>query len=282
MRNLMAILAVIVILLVSVVPVTAGQTEQDIVAKYLRKAKEKQTRHLSWLSGHFGMNRINRENDYNAFATYQSNLISNGSIEWLGEAKSFGIDAGFVFAERFGWSLGGEYWMKMGTNQSGSFDYSPGGTSMTIENLKSEIQVWGVTAGLQYFVMNPPSVVRHLTRPSVRVGASVGFYQASWDLFKEYQNLNLATSTPENTNITYKGTGVGFSANLGGDYPLGWNGLVLGADIGYLMLNFKNVSWYNAQDQEIVATYNGTPEGRVNLDLSGVRGRVEIKRFFSW
>ena len=131
-------------------------------------------------------------------------------------------------------------------------------------------------------MFNPPTVNEQLTKPAVRLGGSVGYYQASWDLWQDYQNLNLATSESEPTNITYKGTGVGFMVNLGGDYPLKWNGLVVGADIGYLMLNFKNVSWYNSQDEEVVATLDGTSAGRVNLDLSGVKGRFEIKRFFSW
>lgn len=283
MRNLMAIIAVFIMLICSVAPAFAGQNERDIVDRYLQRVKQKHTSRLGWISGHFSMNRINRQNDYNAFATNQSSYITDGSLEWLGEAKSFGFDAGLVFAEKIGWSIGGEYWLKMGDNKSGSFDYSPpGGTPVTIENLKSEIQVWGITTGVQYFVFNAPTVNDQLTKPAIRLGGTVGYYQASWDLWTEYQNLNLATSASEETNITYKGTGVGFTVNLGGDYPLKWNGLVIGADVSYLMLNFKNVSWYNGQDEEVVATYDGTEAGRVNLDLSGVRGRFEIKRFFSW
>jgi hypothetical protein len=52
--------------------------------------------------------------------------------------------------------------------------------------------------------------------------------------------------------------------------------------VSYLYLNFTNVSWYNSQDQEIIATVDGTEDGRVDLDFSGVRGKVEIKRYFSW
>lgn len=283
MRTLLAIFAVFVILIGSVAPVFAGDTERDIVDRYLQRVKQKHTSRLSWISGHFAMNRINRQNDYNAFATNQSSYIEGGSLEWLGEAKSFGLDAGLIFAEKIGWSIGGEYWLKMGENKSGPFDYTPpGGSATTISNLKSEIQVWGITTGVQYFVFNPPTVNEQLTKLAVRIGGAVGYYQASWDLWENYQNLNLATSAPEETNITYKGTGVGFSVNLGGDYPVKWNGLVIGADISYLKLNFKNISWYNGQDEEVVATVGGVDDPRVNLDMSGIRGRFEIKRFFSW
>lgn len=282
MRSVMATIAVL-LLLVGSAPVFAGQTERDIVDRFLARAQKKQTHHLSWVAGNFGMNRINRQNDYNAFASYQSSNFDNGSLEWVGEATSFGLDFGLVFAQKIGWSIGGEYWLKMGENKTGSFDYNPpDGAAVTISNLKSEIQVWGVTTGLQYYVFNRPTATEQLTKLAVRIGGSVGYYQASWDLWPEYQNLNLATSTPEATNITYKGSGPGFMVNIGGDYPLQWNGMVIGADIGYMMLNFKNVSWYNSQDEEVVATFDGTPDGRVDLDLSGVKGRIEIKRFFSW
>ena len=281
MRNLMAKIAVFVLLISLATPAFAGEEERDIVERYLKRAKEKHTSKLSWFSGHFAINRINRQNDYNAFASNESGNISDGSLEWLGEVKSFGLEAGLLFAKNIGWSISGEYWLKMGENKSGSFEYTPpNGTPITIDNLKSEIQVWGIATGVQYFVFNPPTVNDQLTKPALRIGGTVGYYQASWDLWEEYQDLNLATSSTDPNSTTYKGTGVGFSVNLGGDYPLKWKGLVVGADIGYLMLNFKNVSWYNSQDEEVVATIDGT--NRVNLDLSGIKGRFEIKRFFSW
>ena len=43
-----------------------------------------------------------------------------------------------------------------------------------------------------------------------------------------------------------------------------------------------NMAWYNLQDQEIIATWNGVESGRVDLDMSGFRGKFEIRRYFSW
>ena len=53
-------------------------------------------------------------------------------------------------------------------------------------------------------------------------------------------------------------------------------------DANYLYLNFGNVAAYNSSDQEIVATYSGEEDGRVDLGMSGFRGKVELKRYFSW
>ena len=75
---------------------------------------------------------------------------------------------------------------------------------------------------------------------------------------------------------------MGFGVFTGIDYPLGIFDLAVGVDVGYLYLNFANVAWYNSQDEEVIATYTGDRDGRVDLDMSGVRGKVEIKRFFSW
>ena len=57
MRSVMAAIAVL-LLLVGSAPVFAGQTERDIVDRFLSRAQKKHTHHLSWVAGNFGMNRI--------------------------------------------------------------------------------------------------------------------------------------------------------------------------------------------------------------------------------
>jgi hypothetical protein len=52
--------------------------------------------------------------------------------------------------------------------------------------------------------------------------------------------------------------------------------------MNYLHLNFKNIAWYNTNGEEIVVSLNGTEDGRVDLGLSGFRGRIELKRYFNW
>jgi len=257
-------------------------SEQEIVDRYMKMTKDKQITKVSWLSAHFEVNRINRHNDYNAFATNESAKFTGTSIPWLGEVKSFGLNTGLVFRERFAWSIGGEYWLKHGVNESGTYTYNAGGLAVEVDDFKSEISVWGISTGLQYYPFNHPTPTESLQKLSFRIGGSVGYYHASWSLWSAYQSINLSTSETEAENIAFTGSAPGFAAVMGLDYPLGWNGFAIGMETSYLHLNLGNVAWYNSNDEEIVATYNGTTDGRVDLNLSGVRARIEIKRFFSW
>ncbi|MFQ6007655.1 MAG: hypothetical protein ACE5K8_01760 [Candidatus Zixiibacteriota bacterium] len=278
-----AVMAVVALGVASVPMMSAADTEQDIVNRYLKKAEAKHITRISWISANFTFNRINRNNDYNRFANYTSEHFSNTSIPWLGDGKSFGIDLGVVFRERLSWSVGGEYWLKLGINRNGSFDYNPpGGTPTVVTNLVSEVRVFGVSSSIQCYLYNPPTAQELLNGPAVRIIGSVGYYQASWDVWNEYQNLNLATSAPTADNTTFKGSAPGISFGVGIDYPLRMANLALGLDFSYMHLNFNNVAWYNSLNQEIIATYDDSPEGRVDLSLSGFRGKVEIKRFFKW
>ena len=90
------------------------------------------------------------------------------------------------------------------------------------------------------------------------------------------------SSASESENSTFEGNAPGFTLGLGGEIPLNVLNLSLGADFGYLYLNFTNIAWYNAQDEEIIVTYTGDQDGRVDLDLSGFRGKVELKRYFAF
>ena len=258
--------------------------EQELIDKYLKKTKntEEKSKKLYWVSGHYAMNRINRNNNYNDFATYQSSLFSNTDMNWLNTGTSFGLEFGWMAAKKFSWTMGGEYWMPLGETQVGTFDYNPPSGSTTVTELKSEIKVYGISTGVQYYLMNAPTVTERLIKPAVRIGVGAGYYQVKWDLWDQYENLNLSTAAPSPINSTYRDNTLGFSFNLGAEYPIKAGGLALGVDLNYLYLNFKNVSWYNAQDQEIVATTSSDPNSRVVLGLSGVRAKVELKKFFSW
>ncbi len=280
MRRIIALTTVAVLVCMMFGNVLAQDTEQDIVNRYLQMGKEKYTQKIGWASATFGMDRINRNNDYNTFATRESQNLEGAGLNWLDMGTSLGVEFGMVFNRRIAWHVGGEYWMKMGDDIAGNPVYLP--TSTEIENPKSEIKVYGITTGVQYYLVNPPDTKNRLSRIAVRAGGTLGYYFANWDLWDQYQNLNLSTSAADEENTTYKGSAPGFSFNLGADYPLKFWDLAIGAEMGYLYLNFNNVAWYNSQDEEIVASYDGTPDGRVDLAFSGVKGKIEIKRFFSW
>lgn len=263
--------------------VQAQETEQDIVNRYLQKAVTKHTQKAGWASINVSMDRINRQNDYNDFATIESQDLSSGTFGWIEQGFSIGADFGMIIKERFAWSLGGEYWLKMGDELPANADYyiQSSGTTVTA-NPKSEVTLYGASTSLYYYVFNPPKPVNHLSGLSLRVGGTVGFYGVSWDLWPEYENLNLSTSEPVNSNAQFKDNAPGFSFGVGVEYPLNFWDLAISTDASYLYLNFNQVSWYNSQDEEIVASIDGSEDGRVDLDFSGVRGKVEIKKFFSW
>jgi len=281
MRFKKFIMAIILLTLITPILLQAQDTEQEMVDKFLQRTTAKHISKTGWVSVNFTVNRINRHNDYNSFTTLVSNEINNGDFNWLNTAQSFGIDMGIVFKDRWAWSLGGEYWLKMSEELDGSFNYLA--TGGTIENPSSDIQVYGIYTSIQYYFFNNPHKVDHITGLALRVGSTVGYYEAKWDLWPEYENLNLTTGTPSATeNTTFKGTAPGLTINMGFDYPLNVFGMVLGADFSYMYLNFNNVAWYNSSDEEIIVSTTGTPEGRVDLGLSGFRAKFEVKRFFSF
>ena len=283
MRCFRTVITVLLVTLICGISAYAQTSEQEIINRYLNKKKKIQTKKLGWISGSFSLDRINRDNDYNKFANYSSNQFSNTSLSWLGQAKSFGVDFGIVVKERIALSVNGEYWLKLGENQTGAFVYTPPDrTGGTIEEVKSEVEVWGISAAVQYYLWNRPTLLNKLDKMTFRVGGSVGYYEAKWNLWPEYQNLNLSTATYEDNNTTYKGTAPGIAGFVGVDYPLNFLGMSLGVDFGYMYLNFKNIAWYNSADEEIVVTYNNSEDSRVDLGLSGFRGKVELKRFFTW
>ena len=277
-KTLLLLTSVLVLLASSVV--TATDAEEEFINKFMSRLEKKHTTKVTWISGSFSINRINRDNDYNKFANYETVNFTDGAVSWLGEAPIMGLDFGMVFSKRFAWRLSGEYWMPMGETLEGTYFYEPTGTY--IENPTTEVKVYGITTGLDYYLMNPPKVTGELNDLAIRAGVGVGFYKASWDVWEEYQNLNLATDMSDGSTASFEDQGVGFSMHLGVDYPTRIFNLVLGVDLGYLYLNLDNVAYYNSHDEEIIASYSGDADGRVDLGLSGVKGKIEIKHFFSW
>jgi hypothetical protein len=283
MRLVSFLVALTLICCLGIDSVQAQLTEQEIVNSYLQKTVAKHTRKLGWASVNFTADRINRHNDYNDFTIFESQKLASGEFDWIRQGYTIGADFGFMVRKKIGWSIGGEYWLKMGQTLAEGDSYLQLSTGTQVSaDPKSEIQVYGITTSLHYFLVNPPSPTQQLSGLSIRANGSVGYYAASWDLWAEYENLNLSTAEPAQANTTFKGSAPGFSIGLGMDYPLNLWGLGLGFDMNYLHLNFTNVAWYNTAGEEIVASLDGTQDTRVDLSFSGVRGKIELKRYFSW
>ena len=284
MRFLNLVIVLLVLLFAFSIVSADTNAEQELLDKYLKKInKVDDFKKLGWLSATFQLDRINRNNNYNDFTNYESQNFSNTNLSWLNTASSFGLEVGMIFNDKIAFSLGGEYWLKFGENQSGSFDYTnSSGANITVTDLKSEMSIWGINTSISYYLSNPPTITNHIDALAWKVVGLVGYYQVNWDLWDGYQTTNLTTATYSNSNVTHKGSAPGFSLGMGLDYPLNIIGLNAGLDFSYFYLNFKNVAWYNTLDQEIVATYTTSPDSRVNLDFSGFRGKFELKRYFSW
>lgn len=261
----------------------ANDKEQELINQFLKKTESKHIQKLSWMAVGFSIDRVNRNNNYNSFANSLNTQLDGGKFSWMGNAKAFSAEFGAFVKNRLAWSVGGEYWLKVGQTLNGNITYSPvGGTPSVLTNPISEIKTLGFFTSLSYYVKNAPKPAQPSNGLSAYVGGSVGYYQVSWDLFPEYQNLNLSTAAPDGANTTFKGSAPGFSANVGVEYPIRFGGLVLSGEASYLHLNFTNVAWYNSVDQEVVATYAGSTASRVDIALSGIRGKINLKKYFSW
>jgi len=267
-------------LLLASTAVGSTDSEEEIMQRYLTKVRKKHTTRVTWISGYFSLDRIDRDNDYNKFANYETLNFTDATIPWLGESKMLGADFGLLFNNRFAWTLGFQYWFKMGESLEGIYYYEPSGTY--VENPETQISVFGITTGVQYYLKNRPNKTGELEKMAVRVGGGAGFYKAKWEVWEDYQDLNLATNYTDASSEAFEDQTLAFNVNVGIDYPTQAFGLILGVDLGYLFLKFDNVAWYNTWDQEVVASYTGDVDGRVDLDLSGFTGKIELKRFFRW
>lgn len=281
MRFLTSIL--IVLALMALATVVSADTEQDVIDQYLNKRQPKiqeKAGRLGWLSMNFTLNRVNRHNDYNHLMTLESDNISGGSFSWLNMAYSVGGELGILFSKRFCFSLGGEYWLKMGEELEGDYAYLP--TSTTITNPSSSVKVYGAYAGIGWFAVNPPKQGSQPDSWSFRVNGTAGFYVADWELWQDFVDLNLATGLSSGSSATFRGTAPGFTIGGVVEYPVSVLGLVASGELQYLYLNFDNVAWYNSSDEEIIVTWDGSSDGRVDLGLSGFRGKFEVRKYFNW
>lgn len=285
MRVRLVLSVAVVALIASTAFSAPNPKEQELVDQFLKKTEKKHSpKKVGWFSANFTMNRINRNNEYNSFTNHINSSLSGGEFSWLDQAFAGGAEFGIGVSKKMAWLAGGEFWLTTGEQLSGTVSYVPpsGGTPVQLTDPQSEIKVYGAYTGVNYSIWNPRIAGQELIGGSAWVTGTVGYYQVNWDLFPQYENLNLSTATPDGVNAEFKGNAPGFSLGVGLDYPIGLAGLAFGAEASYLHLNFNNVAWYNAADQEVVATYNDSPDSRVDLKLSGVRARVSLKKYLSW
>nr|MBN2278893.1 hypothetical protein [candidate division Zixibacteria bacterium] len=276
------------VLVLAVVAVASAfaQTEDEIIARYIKKAEKQQEKsyrtYFATISGSYG--KLSDNTDYNRFHTYANgNINPGGPVEGIWRSKQFAANIGTMATKSLAVNVGFAYWLKMGGEAVGDFDFqiSPLGTQEDF-NLVSEISVYGIAGGVDYYLMNPPNEEGLIKSLGIRLGGSVGYYWTKWELWEGMSSINLSTGFEESNIEPLKGSTPGFSGWVGFDYPTGLWGLVVGLEAEYLYLNFSTVKSYNSLGEELYATYSENPDDRVELDFSGPRGKFQIKRFFRW
>lgn len=267
-----------------------GQTEDEIIAKYLKKTEVRNSNRIGYVvvTGCYG--RLGTGNDYNRFGEDLSRFVTglNGSydhIDGIFRSKEFYAGLGMITSSRTALEAGLTYWMKMGNSPQGDYNLSlafPDDTSDHLGmQLKSEVQVYGFSGNFAYYVTNPPDKSGLLRSLAIKTNLGAGYYFANWQLWDGFNTFNLSTQDYEPLDGKLTGTAPGFTVGMTLELPVGFGGLVMEGGARYQYLNFANMKWYNSKSEENVVTYNGTTE-RVKLDLSGPRAQFGLKRYIAW
>ncbi|PKK84941.1 MAG: hypothetical protein CVT49_01950 [candidate division Zixibacteria bacterium HGW-Zixibacteria-1] len=261
-----------------------GQTEDEIISKYLKKMEKDRKHKIYYGSLSFSYGKLPNSSDYNVYSNYVNvNVGPDNPMTGIWRSKELSANMGMMISKKTSFQLGFDYWLKMGDNRNGdyTFSISPLGTQTDFE-LISEVQVYGITGGVDYHLLNPPDNEGIVNGFNVRVGGGGGIYFSKWEVWSGASSFNLSTSDEEANVAPLKGTSPGFSAWVGADYPTGFFGMLLSANVNYLYLNFSDVHSYNDFDEELYLSYTSNPEDRVELDFSGLRGKIEFKKYFKW
>ena len=78
-----------------------SSSEDEVINRYLKKTIKEQTRNMGWISANYTLNRVNKDNDYNKFASYESSNFASSSVSPLDKAHSFGFDGGITAFDNF-------------------------------------------------------------------------------------------------------------------------------------------------------------------------------------
>lgn len=289
MRSFFLVIMVIGLSLLLITPAFA-QTEDELVAKYLNKTEKKQIRKVGFIvvNGSFG--RLFRDNDYNKFTVRVNPLLAavgstTPTVEKINSSYELFGGFGMISSPKTAAQIGFSYWLKQGSAQTGDFNLSLVNINDPADlydfNLKSEIQVYGLAGEVHYYLTDTPDKYGKLHNIAFKLGAGFGFYFASWELWDGFTGYNLNTGTPEIIEGKLKGAAPGLKALAGVELPIGLAGLVVEGSAQFQYLNFTGMKWYNSNNEEVVATVNNSGT-KVELDMSGPRVQLGLKRYFSW
>ena len=261
--------------------------EAAVKASFLKTKTEKHSHHVSFLALRFGGGLLDG-GDYDKFAAFNNANITrtDGGTEVLsGLSNSYeiGLEMGTMLGDKSSVSLGLDYWLKNGSNNVGDFTLGvePLGPHSGFE-LQSQITVIGASGNLGYFLLNKPSKAGVLKGLAIEAVGSAGFYFSKWQLWQGSGNINLSTGLFEQVGGDLTDQSPSFSGALRFTVPTNLFGTAIALEGGYQYLKFTNPSWKNALNEEISPTYSASSADKVELDFSGLRGKVAIRKFMSW
>ncbi len=261
-----------------------AQSEDDVVASFMHKAQKKHKTKVGFFSASFSYGLLQNDNGMNQFKDYANSMISPGyPVPGAWRSYQFNANFGMMLNPRTALKFGADYWLKLGGDVTGDYTMSvePLGVQTDI-NLKSEVQILGFSTGADYYLTNPPDKYGTTHALALRVGAMAGFYMAKWEVWEGLTSYNLATSSFESNRDPLKDNSIGLTVSAGADYPTPFWNMLLGLDVEYQYLNFDNVKSYNTVGEELYLSASDSGTDQVSLDLSGIRAKVELKKFFSW
>lgn len=286
-KKLVAVLLAAIFLL-AIASSAFSQTEDEIVAQYLKKVEKRHRHRIYFMDVSFAYGKLPNDNPYNSFYNYANSNIAgqNGSsnpLTGIWRSKEFGANFGLMVSRNMSFKFGFKYWHKLGNSVVGDYNFgiAPLGLQENFD-LKSEVQVYGFTGGIDCHILNPPNREGIVNSLALRIGAGGGIYMVKWDIWEGSNSFNLSADLYEETTEPLKGSAPGFSAWVGADYPIGVFDLLVGTDIIYQHLNFDNVHSYNNLGEELYVIYSDNTADRVTLDFSGLRGKIELKKYFQW
>lgn len=267
-----------------------AQTEDELVAKFLQKAEKKQIKRVCFFTVNGSYGRLLTGSDYNNYVHQISPAIlalndSDSRVEGIYRTKELQASFGVMTSPNMAATIGFTYWLKMGSDKTGDYNLSLVNMDDPIDHdnfsLKSEVQVFGFTGGVDYYLLNPPDQEGLLHGFAFKVSATGGYYFANWEVWEGFTGYNLYLENQEIINGKLTGQSLGGNIGIAGEYPVRLFGLVIEASAKYQYLNFSKMKWYNDLDHENVVVY-GPEQRRVELNLSGPRAQFGLKRYFSW
>jgi len=268
MRSVFTLILAFGLAILLIVPAMA-QTEDELVAKFLKKVEKKQNKKVGYLVLNGSLGRLFQDNDYNMFSARVTPLVSSlsggtGEIKKINYSYEFSLGFGMMASPKTSVEVGFAYWLKQGSSQTGDFNLSLVNLDDPDDqygfDLNSEVQIYGFSSSVDYYLSEPPDKDGLLHNLAFKVGGGLGYYFASWQLWDGFTGFNLNTSEAEIISGTLSGSAPGFT---------------------YLYLNFTGMNWYNSNNEEVVATVNNSGT-KVELDMSGPRFQLGFKRYFSW